>query len=186
MTQPNADRRDQVNQNELKPGDMITLADGTGMIIGGMLPGEREDVELSELYPEVEEEDDDGDLIEDSSEEERQARAFQRVGRNGKPVPTKIRKKRGEKGTRVAATRVKQEALKGEAKHVPIVALEAAKHTPRVVPPPARKAEGEATKAAQEEVRGAASATTPEPQPAAAGESKEPEEKTGPQPPSRG
>ena len=124
MTQPNFDHRDQVNQSELKPGDMITLSDGTGMIIGGMLPGEREDVELSEVYPEVEEEvsDEEDDPIEDSSEEERQARSFQRVGKSGKPVRTKR-----EKGPKAAPAKVRQEALKGEPKH-----------GPRVVPPPKR------------------------------------------------
>ena len=129
MTQSNFDGRDQVNQSELKPGDMITLSDGTGMIIGGRLPGEGEDVELSELYPEVEEEDEDedDDPIENSSEEEQQARGFQKVGKNGKPVPTKVRTKKGEKGPKAAPARVKQEALKGDAKHVP-----------KVVPPPKR------------------------------------------------
>jgi hypothetical protein len=38
---------EQYRGDELRPGDVVTLADGTGIVIAGLNEGEDEDVELS-------------------------------------------------------------------------------------------------------------------------------------------
>ena len=136
------------------------------MVIGGRNPGEQEDIELSEMFPEHGG-DEDSDPIDDfTSEDDGRPNKSIKIGRNGKPI---TRRKK-----------VKRDLLK----------LEAARHTPRVVLPPAKETEGDSAKPAQEEERGAASATVPGQHPAGGKrtpvESIDQREQTGPQPPSRG